>query len=735
MTHGFGIIGTGMIANFHAKAIQDLPDAKLVACYSRSFEKAEAFANTHGCKAYESLEEMLADPDLTIVTICTPSGAHMEPAVAAAEAGKHVIIEKPLEITLERCDAIISACEKAGVRLAAVFQSRFHDGPQKLKKAIDEGRFGTLTLGDTYVKWWRDQAYYDSGAWRGTWDLDGGGALMNQAIHSVDLLTWLMGPVKQIVAMTDTLGHERIEVEDVAVAALRFENGALGTIEATTAAQPGYLKKVEICGTEGSVTVEEEDVTRWDFAKRTAEDVEIGQAMAKKKSGGGGASDPKAIGHHGHRELFRQVLASIDNDTPLSIDGHEGRRAVEIILGIYQAAKTGRAVSLPLKSGAGTATAAASSDVDAGTFSFGETDDGGDFDGFGGAAPSTSEPASLADRARAARPKGGAWKAIRTMLSIVIGGVVGIGGAMLLLSAIKPNEFKKQVLNPLKSSTGWEISLPWVPSDVPLPEEDDEDITPNPNPTFPPMGGDVMPPLPEEVDTPETASNDPLDLDLPPGDDPLGLGLDLDPEEMLNPNPPVPAAAGPIALAGVEQISPSALDEHVGGLFEQVQPPADSEDPTAPPVLGPELYDALGTAGDLSARVDPEGENRQSAIDGAQALFSRVARGRGNLNTLGQLGLQRFRSAPAEQPGIAVAGEILHLELGKLSILHVQPFGATQRIQVAVTDRGDLAIGDLVAVAGRLLSDPSAKLPGYQGKANKVIFAPIVVPIAPAEAQ
>jgi predicted dehydrogenase len=735
MTHGFGIIGTGMIANFHAKAIQDLPNARLVACYSRSFEKAEAFASANACKAYESLEEMLADPDLTIVTICTPSGAHMEPAVAAAEAGKHVIIEKPLEITLERCDAIIAACEKAGVKLAAVFQSRFHDGPQKLKKAIDEGRFGTLTLGDTYVKWWRDQAYYDSGAWRGTWDLDGGGALMNQAIHSVDLLTWLMGPVKQIVAMTDTLGHERIEVEDVAVAALRFENGALGTIEATTAAQPGYLKKVEICGTEGSVTVEEEDVTRWDFAKRTAEDVEIGQAMAKKKSGGGGASDPKAIGHHGHRELFRQVLVSIDEDTPLEIDGHEGRRAVEIILGIYRAARTGRTVSLPLKSGAGAATAATGADADAGTFSFGETDDGGDFDGFGGAAASTSEPASLADRARAARPKGGAWKAIRTMLSIVIGGVVGIGGAMLLLSWIKPNEFKQQVLNPLNRSTGWNVSLPWVPSDATLPEEEDDGIAPDTNPTFPPMGSDVMPPVPEVEPGTGTASNDPLDLDLPPADDPLGLGLDLDPEEMLNPNPLAPAPSGPITLAGVELISPSALDEHVGGLFEQVQPPADSPDPTAPPVLAPELYDALGTAGDLSARVDPDGENRQSAIDGAQALFSRVARGRGNLDTLGQLGFQRFRTAPADQPGIALAGQVMAVQLGKLVILEVQPFGATQRVRVAVTDRAGLTEGDAVAVAGRLLTNPSAELPAYRGQANKLIFAPIVVNIAPADAR
>ena len=164
---------------------------------------------------------MLADPNVDIVTIATPSGAHMEPAVAAARAGKHVIVEKPLEITLKKCDRIIEACEKAGVKLAAIFPSRFHDSSVKLKRAIDGGRFGRLTLGDAYVKWFRTQAYYDSGAWRGTWALDGGGALMNQAIHSVDLLTWLMGPVVEIQANTATLAHERIEVEDAAVATLR----------------------------------------------------------------------------------------------------------------------------------------------------------------------------------------------------------------------------------------------------------------------------------------------------------------------------------------------------------------------------------------------------------------------------------------------------------------------------------------------------------------------------------
>src|SRR3954452_18670691 len=218
MTYGFGIVGCGMISNFHARAIADVRGTKLVACFDTREPAAEKFAADNGCKAYTDLKKMLADPKVEIVTIATPSGAHMEPAVAAARAGKHVIIEKPLEITLKRCDQIIDACEKAGVKCGAIFPSRFHDSSVKLKKAIEGGRFGRLTLGDAYVKWFRTQAYYDSGAWRGTWALDGGGALMNQAIHSVDLLTWLMGPVAEVTAHAALLAHERIAVEDTAVA-------------------------------------------------------------------------------------------------------------------------------------------------------------------------------------------------------------------------------------------------------------------------------------------------------------------------------------------------------------------------------------------------------------------------------------------------------------------------------------------------------------------------------------
>jgi predicted dehydrogenase len=349
MPIGFGIVGCGMISHFHARAIADVPGAKLIACFDRVPAAAERLAAAAGCKAYSSLPAMLADPAIQVVAIATPSGAHWEPAVAAAKAGKHVIVEKPLETTLRRCDQIIEACRKAGVVLSTIFPSRFHHSSVQLKQAVDQGRFGRLTVGDAYVKWYRTQQYYDSGAWRGTWELDGGGALMNQAIHSVDLLAWLMGPVAEVRALTGLLAHERIAVEDVAVAAVRFANGALGVIEASTAIYPGYLKRIELHGTAGSAVMEEEDIVKWDFAKKKPQDEAIHQRMAQRVSGGGGAADPAAIGHHGHARQFRDVLRAIKKGQPPSIDGPEGRRSVEIILAIYKSAETGRAVELPLK--------------------------------------------------------------------------------------------------------------------------------------------------------------------------------------------------------------------------------------------------------------------------------------------------------------------------------------------------------------------------------------------------
>ncbi|MCA9009536.1 MAG: Gfo/Idh/MocA family oxidoreductase [Planctomycetaceae bacterium] len=349
MAVGFGIVGTGMISHFHAKAIQQIDGAAVVGCFNHSQEKADAFAVEYGCKAYTSLDAMLADPNISIINICTPSGAHLDPAIASAKAGKHVVVEKPLEISLSRCDQIIDACRENNVKLCTIFPSRFSAANIALKEAIDAGRFGRLTIGDTYVKWWRNQDYYDSGGWRGTWALDGGGAYMNQAIHNVDLLYWFMGDVAEVCGMTDTLAHERIEVEDTGAACVKFKNGAIGVLEATTSAFPGLLKRTEIHGTTGSAIVEQDNIKMWSFAKEQKRDGEILEKYSSK-AGTGGAADPKAIDFTGHMLQFKDFLKALKKGEKPAVDGYEGRKSVEIILAIYKSSWTGRRVELPLKS-------------------------------------------------------------------------------------------------------------------------------------------------------------------------------------------------------------------------------------------------------------------------------------------------------------------------------------------------------------------------------------------------
>ncbi|GAB4221930.1 MAG: Gfo/Idh/MocA family oxidoreductase [Spirochaetales bacterium] len=344
----FGIIGTGLIADFHAQAIREIPGCEVVACMDVVPERAQAFGAKYRCAAYSDMSKFLQHPGLEIVTVCTPSGTHMEAAVQAAQAGKHLIVEKPIEITLERIDTIIEACEKNGVTLSGVFMSRYYEGAKLLKQAVETGRFGKLTLGSAYIKWWRSQEYYDKGGWKGTKRYDGGGALMNQGIHAIDLLQWFMGPVESVLSYCATLGHERIEVEDTAVAALRFRNGALGLIEGSTAAYPGFPKRIEISGVGGSVILEDEFFKCWQFASELPDDEAIRQRLAPKEGSGKGAADPSAIGYLGHRLQFEDVVNSIRQGKRPSVDGQEARKAVEIILAIYRSAETGKEVQLPL---------------------------------------------------------------------------------------------------------------------------------------------------------------------------------------------------------------------------------------------------------------------------------------------------------------------------------------------------------------------------------------------------
>jgi predicted dehydrogenase len=337
---GFGLVGTGSIADFHAWAIGQVDGAVLRAVSSRDAAKAGAFAARHGTTAEPDLAALLARPDVAVICVTTPSGAHEEIALAALRAGKHVLCEKPLEISTARIDRMIAAARQGGRWLGAVLPARFSDGAQAMKRAVEQGRFGRLTLCSAQVKWWRSADYYRSGGWRGTWALDGGGALMNQGIHAVDLLQWLAGMPVQVSAFAATLGHE-IEVEDTLTAALRFEHGALGTLECATSCAPGAPRRIELCGTRGTATLEDDRIVRWAFdaAQPGDETLLAGQGGSAANSG---AADPRAIGVEGHRRVIADMVDALrQNRSPL-VAGEEGRRAVALIESIYAAARTAR---------------------------------------------------------------------------------------------------------------------------------------------------------------------------------------------------------------------------------------------------------------------------------------------------------------------------------------------------------------------------------------------------------
>src|SRR5215211_2555572 len=262
-TFGVGIAGAGTIGAVHAGALDELPGTRLVAVAEAREVTGRNLAEAHGAEWHAEFGELLARTDVDVVILCTPSGLHPDQAVAAARAGKHVITEKPMAITLEGADRMIRACREAGVSLSVIFQYRFNRDALRLKRAVDAGLFGRPVLCNALVHWHRTQAYYDEkGGWRGTWELDGGGALMNQSVHAVDLLQWLLGPVESLCANTDTLTHD-IETEDLATAALRFESGAMGVVQGTTCNHRDYPLRIELRGTEGSATFEGTRLTGW----------------------------------------------------------------------------------------------------------------------------------------------------------------------------------------------------------------------------------------------------------------------------------------------------------------------------------------------------------------------------------------------------------------------------------------------------------------------------------------
>lgn len=346
----FGIVGCGVIGPTHAEAIQRIPDAELVAVADVVPGQAAKLADTYHATAYTSLAEMLAREQLDVVDVCTPSGLHGEHACQIMRAGCHVIVEKPMEISRERIEEMLRVQQETGRKLAVISQHRFDEASIQVQQLLKERALGRLVMGNAAIPWWRSQKYYDSGAWRGTWKLDGGGVLMNQSIHSIDILQWLMGPVKSIHAYTDTLVHE-METEDAAVAVLRFQNGALGTIVATTGAYPGVTTRIEVFGDKGSAVIENDRLGYLHLASQDTEEVgAYGGGVQKKEPASSTqqatASDPGALQVATHARQIEDMIHAIREDgTPL-VDGHAARHPVEIILGIYEAARTGKEVIL-----------------------------------------------------------------------------------------------------------------------------------------------------------------------------------------------------------------------------------------------------------------------------------------------------------------------------------------------------------------------------------------------------
>ncbi len=345
----FGIVGCGVIGPTHAQAIASLPDAELVAVADVVPEKAQKLADKYSVKAYTDLQTMLTSEQLDIVDVCTPSGMHGEHAGQVMRAGRDVIVEKPMEIKRERIDEMLRVQKETGRKMAVISQHRFDEASMQVHSLITEQALGRLVLGNTAIPWWRAQKYYDSGAWRGTWELDGGGILMNQSIHSIDILQWLMGPAKTVQAYTDTLVHH-METEDVAVAILRFANGALGTISATTGAYPGATTRIEVFGDRGSAIIENDRLGYLHLARDDKEEVGAYGGGPKKSAAeqqSSTASDPAALQFVTHALQITDFMRAIrENGTPL-VDGNEARRPVDIILGVYESARTGKEVTLP----------------------------------------------------------------------------------------------------------------------------------------------------------------------------------------------------------------------------------------------------------------------------------------------------------------------------------------------------------------------------------------------------
>ena len=334
--YGFAIIGCGVIANIHAAAIARVKNAKLVGVYDFSSERTKEFADKYGCKAYKTQDELLKDSNIDVVNICTPSGLHYKQIIACAEAKKNIIVEKPMAITKEQLNEVVYAVEQNEVKLEVISQLRFTNAIRTLKNAIDEGKLGKIYIADYKMKYYRSPEYYASSDWRGTWTMDGGGALMNQGIHGIDLIQYVMGGIKSVFADCKTLGR-KIEVEDTANILVEYNSGAVGVIECTVLAKPGYERKIEIHAEKGSVVISEDSITTWDV------DVMEQPELSDNKID---ARNVIFFDEEHHAEQIEDLISAIENNSRPFIDTYEGKKVVDIILASYESAKTGERIYL-----------------------------------------------------------------------------------------------------------------------------------------------------------------------------------------------------------------------------------------------------------------------------------------------------------------------------------------------------------------------------------------------------
>lgn len=328
----FAIIGAGVISPFHAKAITENENAELVAICDIEVEKAVKLGEEYGVnKTYKDYNDMLKEEEIDVVSICVPSGIHADVGVAAAKAGIHVLCEKPIDITSRKMSEMIEVCKENNVKLGVVYQRRLLDAAIITRKAIQEGKLGKIVLGDAYLKYYRSPAYYESAGWRGTWDLDGGGALMNQGVHGVDLIQWMVGDVESVFAYAAPLVRD-IKVEDTAVIAMKYKNGAFGVIQSTTSVYPGQETRFEIHGENGTIIFGDSGFKEWKF-------LDSDEEAPRAENVEGGGDDPKAISEDGHFVFVDDIIKAIREDKEPLVSGEEARKAVDLILAIYKSSE------------------------------------------------------------------------------------------------------------------------------------------------------------------------------------------------------------------------------------------------------------------------------------------------------------------------------------------------------------------------------------------------------------